>query len=243
MRRIWRLLALALLVPHPGWGVPAEDAKSGGTSTAGEAVTPADLPWYVPPAIGVPETTQGAAERGGPSAPPLSLLAPDHVARTTVEQPTLYWYLAQRSSAPVEITVRTSETTLLQEQIPPPVEAGLRAVRLGDRGVRLAPGVSYRWFVSIVSNAARPAKNPTVEAWILRQEPSRELRQRLAATPGREVFVYAENGIWYDAIASVSSAIEAKPSDPGPRAQRAALLEQVGLPEVAAFDRAQGAGP
>lgn len=75
----------------------------------------------------------------------------------------------------------------------------------------------------------------------MRREPSPNLRERLdlSAPQGRDVFVYAENGIWYDAIASVSTRIEAAPSDPELRAQRAALLQQVGLSDVADFDRRQ----
>jgi hypothetical protein len=49
--------------------------------------------------------------------------------------------------------------------------------------------------------------------------------------------VYAESGVWYDAIAAVSARISAAPGDPRPRAQRAALLDQVGLSEIAAYDR------
>jgi hypothetical protein len=49
--------------------------------------------------------------------------------------------------------------------------------------------------------------------------------------------VYAQHGVWYDAIAALSSQIDATPEDPTLREQRAALLDQVGLSEVAAYDR------
>jgi uncharacterized protein DUF928 len=47
----------------------------------------------------------------------------------------------------------------------------------------------------------------------------------------------AEAGLWYDAIAVLSERIESAPNDPLYRKQRAALLEQVGLPDVASYDR------
>ena len=76
-------------------------------------------------------------------------------------------------------------------------------------------------------------------AWI-RLDPASEALQ---ATPdARKAMVYAENGIWYDAIGSVSEQIEAAPHDATLRVQRAALLEQVGLSEVADYDRAQTGG-
>jgi regulator of sirC expression with transglutaminase-like and TPR domain len=46
----------------------------------------------------------------------------------------------------------------------------------------------------------------------------------------------AEAGHWYDAIALLSEQIEANPQDPNPRAQRAALLQQVGLQQIADYD-------
>jgi len=45
-------------------------------------------------------------------------------------------------------------------------------------------------------------------------------------------FLYAEAGIWYDALATISELIEAAPNDPSLRRQRAALMAQVGLPEI-----------
>jgi len=48
---------------------------------------------------------------------------------------------------------------------------------------------------------------------------------------------YAQAGIWYDAFESVSNAIEAHPDDPSLRAQRASLLQQVGLSEAATADK------
>jgi len=48
--------------------------------------------------------------------------------------------------------------------------------------------------------------------------------------------LYAETGFWYDAMTAISELIQAAPNDSGFRAQRAALLEQVGLREAAACD-------
>ena len=50
--------------------------------------------------------------------------------------------------------------------------------------------------------------------------------------------LYAGAGIWYDAIDELSRLIAAQPENRELRIQRAALLEQVGLTEAAAFDRA-----
>ena len=50
-----------------------------------------------------------------------------------------------------------------------------------------------------------------------------------AAQPGDAHYVLAEAGIWYDALDSLSMQIEYSPNDESLRAQRAALVAQVGL--------------
>jgi Flp pilus assembly protein TadD len=50
--------------------------------------------------------------------------------------------------------------------------------------------------------------------------------------------IYAEEGVWYDAIDALSRAIEKSPNDAALREQRAALLEQVGLQAAANYARA-----
>ena len=75
-------------------------------------------------------------------------------------------------------------------------------------------------------------------ARIKRIEPTADLSKALDTTDeARHAFVYAKHGIWYDAIDSLSSSINAAPGDPQLRAQRAALLDQVMLGDVAEFDR------
>ena len=44
--------------------------------------------------------------------------------------------------------------------------------------------------------------------------------------------IYAEAGLWYDALAAVSEMIERAPDNRELRRQRAALLAQVGLPPI-----------
>jgi hypothetical protein len=53
--------------------------------------------------------------------------------------------------------------------------------------------------------------------------------------------VYAEAGLWYDAIDQLSKQIGADRGNRALREQRAALLDQVGLRDAAAFDRGAGA--
>jgi hypothetical protein len=228
---------------RPGDAAPRNEAQADPAS--GPQAEPASGPQasaavlYVPPEIGVPGRRIGAGTRGMGRVASLQILAPDHLGFTTEEQPTLYWYLAEPTTTRIEFTIRdeTSVEPLAELELPTNTRAGIQAVRLADHGVRLRVGTRYRWYVSLVPEPARRSKDFTVGAWIARREPDTELRRRLAAAGGRDAWAYAESGLFYDALDVLSSQIAEAPGDRTLREQRAGLLEQAGLSEVAAYDQ------
>jgi len=58
-----------------------------------------------------------------------------------------------------------------------------------------------------------------------------------AAGVGKAYYAYAEEGLWCDALQSISEMIEAAPGKKQLREDRADLLEQVGLISVADAER------
>jgi hypothetical protein len=127
--------------------------------------------------------------------------------------------------------------------LPTPPQAGIQRFQLADIGVRLETGIPYRWYVAVVLDPDRRSKDIIAGGVIERIEPSNELRFKLAqaqpaATPG----IYAEAGIWYEAIAALSAQIESNPTQTHLRRQRASLLEQVGLKDIAKEDLTAATG-
>jgi hypothetical protein len=170
----------------------------------------------------------------------LSVFAPrDHAGLTTQEQPLLYWYLSQTAPHPVLVTLaeRRGIKPLLEVRLDPPVAAGVHRLRVADHGVRLAPNVLYQWAVTLVLDPNSPSRNLVEVAAIEYVVPSEALRTRLAPASQQDTAtLYAAEGVWYDAVSTLSELIAAAP-EPGLRQQRAALLEQVGLMEAATSDR------
>ena len=198
------------------------------------------VPFYVPPELGSPLGRVGASTRGAGRRASLQILAPDHLGLTTAQAPTLFWFLAQPTATRIEVTIRDEQSTtpLVNVELPAPATAGIHAFRLSDHGAKLRADADYQWFVSLVPEPEERSADFVVGAWIRHRDAPPALRQRLAAASQRQtVFIYAESGMWYDAIAAISTQIDATPDNPALRAQRAALLEQVGLSEVAAYDR------
>jgi hypothetical protein len=175
------------------------------------------------------------------SVPVISLLAPEHVGWTLQEQPVLYWFTPtkQDRSFSFEFTLigDNAETPVVETKLSPPSQAGLQQIRLSDYKVKLSPGQGYLWSVSLIVDAEERSANIVAKGGIERinrGEIAGPLPTNMsdADAPAR----YAEAGIWYDAVMAISDRIQSSPADKDLRQQRASLLEQVGLQEVATND-------
>jgi hypothetical protein len=66
------------------------------------------------------------------------------------------------------------------------------------------------------------------------------LKEKIAnATPASLPSLYADAGVWYDTLATLTDQIEAQPGNQSLRETRTNLLRQVGLKEAADFDGAK----
>ena len=198
-----------------------------------EAPAPASVPVYTPPKRGAPGGRVGGGTRGiQREVFVLSVLAPDHSGFTTSEQPSLYWFISNSTSLPVELTVMDPQGVqpILETRLPDPVTAGVHRIRLSDYNVRLAPGAAYRWFVAVVPDVDRRSKDIMAGGAIERIEIPEGLMTKVAQAPKSNLpSIYAEAGLWYDTVAAISELIDASPQDQALRQQRTALLAQVGL--------------
>ncbi len=170
----------------------------------------------------------------------VAVLAPAEIALTTRAQPVLYWYLSRTTDERIDLTLTDDEAIdpLLETTLSAPIEAGIHAIDLEALGIALEPGRVYSWSVAIVKDPSRRSTDVLVEGLIERTATSDTLERSLETSP-RRFAPYALSGIWYDALAELRSALEADPSDRALRRQEVALLEQIDLPEVARFARAE----
>lgn len=207
-----------------------------------------DLPVYILPlGVGAPE---GIMRRGGvrQATPGVSselfVLAPDHTGLTVQEQPSLYWYLSQSTTYPIEFTIIEDQQMqvkpLLEKPLHLPAQSGVQRIRLADYNVHLSLGVQYRWSVVLIVDPDNRSKDIFAEGIIKRVEADEALRAKLEQTrradPSHLPYVYAQQGLWYDAVTAISDSIDATPHDATLRQQRAALLRQIGLGDVADYD-------
>jgi hypothetical protein len=229
--RIVAVLALAALAL--GTSAPPADAQG---TPAPSQTQAAAAPVYKPPLLGAPGGRVGGRTRGpARDVFVLTALAPNHTGLTAVDQPSLYWFISRVTKYSVEVTVVDPQRgdLLLEARVPSPSRPGVQRIRLTDFGVRLKPDVAYRWFVAVVPDPARRSKDILAGGTIQRVDPSEEMKKKLAQAGKADLpFLYAEAGLWYDALSALSEQIEAAPQNPALRKQRATMLAQVGLPEI-----------
>ena len=220
-----------LVPPAPGHAQqkPPEAASPDAKATA-------SAPVYKPPLRGAPGGRVGGGTRGtGREAFVLSVLAPAHTGLTTSEQPVLYWFISSPSSHPVELTIVDPQKSepLIELRIEPPVAAGVHRVRLADHGVRLAPAVPYNWYVAVMPDTGRRSKDILAGGTVERVALPEGLATKVSGAPKADLpSLYAEAGFWYDAITALNDLIDEAPQNRALRAQRSALLSQVGLPDT-----------
>ncbi len=202
-----------------------------------------DMPIYKPPNRGAPKALVGAGSRGTGTDSTLSLIAPDHVGLTVQKQPSLYWFLSGPTKDRIEFTLRDNQAIqpLLEIDLGNQIEPGLHNISLIDHGVDLSPGKQYWWFVALVPDPEHRSKDVVAGASIEYIEPSEALIKKLTNSgASNTTHVYAESGIWYDAVSSISNQINNSPDDITLRKQRASLMEQVGLQEIAEYELKSG---
>lgn len=198
--------------------------------------------FYKPPpgAGNIPTRVSGGARGGESNGTSLLALVPDHIALTTEAQPSLFWFQSRPAKAKLELTLVEPKKAkpLLSLMSSQADTAGMHRVKLAKHKVELQPDVLYEWNVAVVPDPENRSKDVIAKGVIKRIKATDNLAKGLENKDdlGRAA-IYAEAGIWYDALEAISDAIDAHPTDASLRAQRASLLKQVGLPEAAAADK------
>ena len=208
------------------------------------APSPARAPMkltYKPPAGAgnIPTRVSGGA-RGGGADTSLLALVPEHAALTTHAQPSLFWFQSKPAKAKLELA-------LVEPKKAKPVlaltsgtanQVGIHRIKLANHKIELQPDVLYEWTVAIVPDADNRSKDVIAKGVIKRVSSPSGLAEKVENVSDTEkAAMYAEAGIWYDALEAISNAVDAHPDDASLREQRASLLKQVGLPEAAALDK------
>ncbi|MBW4696123.1 MAG: DUF928 domain-containing protein [Lyngbya sp. HA4199-MV5] len=195
---------------------------------------------YQPPKRGIPGRREGAGTRGtclrGPKL--LMPLTPsDNFSTTLSNSPTFFWYVPKAAAETAEFALLDeNDRTLYKTIVSLSGTPGIISVTVPANVTAsvLTVGKDFYWQLSILCDPTQPSINPFVEGVVQRTKPDTALTSKLkkAALSERST-VYATNGIWQDAIATLAQARCAKPQDQGVMASWTRLLQSVKLEDYA----------
>jgi hypothetical protein len=167
----------------------------------------------------------------------VALMPTTNLGYTTSAYPTLSWYIPTTAVQSAEFILQDAtykevyRTTLALKQT-----GGVGTFTLTDQaGLKpLEVGKQYHWYFSLICDPDEPSANVSVEGWIQRVEPSAELTRNLQkASPEEQPSIYAEAGIWYDAVSLLFKLRQERPQDPALIQDWSDLLSAVKLDTVA----------
>lgn len=230
--------------------MPASDSTGGTTAIAEPLGSGRLTPWaepvlvarrfrYRPPNLGAPRRREGASVRAGRTCVPdqdkAIALLPDVGRVQTVGQPTFFAYVPATPAQKAEFILRDSITNRSVYRTPVNISSnpGIVSVTLPpERTLEL--NRNYQWRLAIICNEEDRSGDVVVEGIVVRIKPSDAMLQEIQkAKPAEVPAIYAEAGVWYDAIATVAKMRRSEPNNPDVIASWTDLLTSIGLERFA----------
>jgi hypothetical protein len=178
-----------------------------------------------------------------PNVPdPLTALVPfdvdgfPFVEKTISERPTFWFYIPY-----LPTSRRNAEFVLIDENeddvyfatFPLTQQAGIVSLQLPATVPPLKEGKKYRWVFSVICNPLNRSGDATVNGWVERVPESSTLNTQLMAANSREqVSIYAEAGLWYEALAAIATLRKNNPEDEDLKSDWMSLQQTLGLTEI-----------
>jgi len=203
---------------------------------------------YEPPSdIGRPRRTKDATTRSLSAScdhngkPLTALLPPNQLGVTAAEYPTLFVYLPAFStealSIPVEFVLEDQNgKEIYQMSFPTSGISGIVALGLPARAglLPLQADQDYYWRFTVICNDNERSQDIVVGGVIRRVELEAELQEQLmVASPEEQVKLYAEAGVWHDALSTLFQLRRDHPTDLKLVADWEKLLKAVELGDIA----------
>lgn len=182
---------------------------------------------YRPPrGLGAPPT-KGGGTRGGRceqdsniQPPFLTAIKPDEAleygwGQTVSERPQFFVYLPPTAAESAEFVLKDErENDIARTNLAINGKTGIVGWSLPSNSPKLEVGKQYHWYFSVICNPNNRRKDVSVDGWTKRVEMSATLAAKLQNAAERDrSTLYAENEIWYEAVASLVAEYQKHPND------------------------------
>ncbi|MEH2285335.1 MAG: DUF928 domain-containing protein [Nostoc sp.] len=157
--------------------------------------------------------------------------------QTTVERPSWFFYVPYTKDSPyaVEFVLQDQDSNeIYQKAIALPDKPGVIRVSLPTTAAALAVNKQYRWFFTINCDKEKNSPPTFVEGVIQRIELNPATVKELQTTePLKRYAIYAQKGIWYEALTTLAELRQKNPQDAALKAEWRNLLGSIRLDDVA----------
>lgn len=193
---------------------------------------------FNPPGRGAPPRTADAGTRGcsiaeGNSQPLTALVPVKDLALTLESHPTLFWYVPQAEGKTLKFTLldKNDQTIIYEKELPAPSESGIVSIQLSQAETEgLKNNELYHWYLSLVCDPQDRTGDIIVDGWIERIETNADLRASIQQADAEMLpKIYAESGIWHDALSAMVKLYNENPEDGAIASQWETLLHSVQL--------------
>ncbi|MEG4322308.1 MULTISPECIES: DUF928 domain-containing protein [unclassified Microcoleus] len=179
--------------------------------------------------------------RGGCASNPqqtLTGLVPQNkVGRTVSDYPTFFFYLPPTEAESAEFSlVDKSGKEIYKQTLTISNLSGVIGISIpANKNVApLEVGKSYNWNFTVICNSQDRSSDMIEIGTVRRVELSADIRSELSKADSRQkTAIYAENGIWQDALSNLVATRRAQPSDTVLYADWANFLDAVNLLKIA----------
>ncbi|NQE35291.1 DUF928 domain-containing protein [Microcoleus asticus] len=188
-----------------------------------------------------PPTRLGGPVRGGCgsiSQLRLTALVPKNkIGRTVSDYPTFLFYLPQTDAKLAEFILQDqSGNQIYKQDVTISNLSGVIGVSIpaNTNVPPLEVGKSYRWNFTVICDAQDRSSDQIESGVVRRVELSADIRSQLEKADARQkTVIYAENGIWQDALSTLAAARRVNPNDAELAADWESLLDSVTWGEIA----------
>lgn len=191
-----------------------------------------------------PETI-GAGTRGSSCFPPqqviTSLLPANQSGLTVNDHPTFFWHIPKTSVKTAEFIIITDgnkrdeeETVVYETTLSLPQKSGIISLTLPKKVQKLKANTSYRWYFTMICDDQEYSNNPYAEGVVKRIPTQSKLSTSLSnANLLQTANLYAQAGIWHDALTSLVKLRCNQPNNPTVKLHWQQFLDSVKLNNIA----------
>ncbi|MEG4206696.1 DUF928 domain-containing protein [Microcoleus sp. Pol7_A1] len=166
-----------------------------------------------------------------------ALVPPNKIGRTVSEYPLFFFYLPQTDAPLAEFVLQDENgKQIYQTTLKINNSSGVIGVSIpANQNVSpLEAGKNYRWSVALICETEDRSADVSETGIVRRVELSADIRSQLEkADPRQKTVIYAQNGIWQDALSTLAAARRANPNDAELAADWESLLDSVTLGGIA----------